>query len=345
MTHALMRAARPRAMPVADARLRTPSSRHFASSPASHCACGGTCPRCALRAAGPDAPAQAPAQAPAPQAPPSAPAPAAAPEPAVPAPTIGPGAITITSKPTSVTADIAALIQTSSRWKVENNFTVSASAPVQEPAGHDGAFQYGIVQNVMYDHIYETFTPAGDILVDSVGPLVDVGSKDEVPFIHANQAYPTGIFRNDTATPSFTDIPSLDVAWNLHCGKSKWVKPRKVERTLALTAALVAQHVRSKQLFQLGGIGKMYRVKWVVEIADDDSFKSTDLDKPDGTYPLSASAAAVTLDGTIANDQAQALLKAENDAFQDRCEDVLPAADASAAPEAEPAEQQENAVT
>ena len=237
------------------------------------------------------------------------------------------GSLTIKGDPgVSVTQTGGVIAGPGKEYHIAKTFKVSASAMVDEPAGTTDDFKYGIVQNVMYDHIYQTFTD-GDMLVDSVGPMVDVASKDEIPFLHAssgNLVAPGALFIQKTAGPSFTDIPSLDVAPKLHCHKSKWVKPLKVERSIAFKAALLAQHVKTKALTHLGGIDKTYHVKWEVNFErDTDKYAWTEIHTPDGSYQLSASAAAVKLDGTIANDDGQKLLNAESAAFEDRCEPVL----------------------
>jgi hypothetical protein len=135
--------------------------------------------------------------------------------------------------------------------------------------------------------------------------------------------------------PSFTDVPSLDVGPSLHCNKKRWVKPLRVVRSIAFKAALVAQHVDTKQLTQLGGIDKTYNSKWQIDFKrDTDAYDLTETYTPDGTYPLSSSAAAVKLDGDIANTQGQAALNAEKASFEDRCEDDE-SATAEPAPSAE----------
>jgi hypothetical protein len=143
------------------------------------------------------------------------------------------GALTITGDPgIKITQTGGVIIGAGREYNISKSFTVSASAPVQEPATADGKFKYGIVQNVMYDHIEETFTE-GEMLVDSVGPLVDVADKSEIPFLHANQQDPSILWRQKSAMPSFTDVPSLDVGPSLHCNKKRWVKPLRVVRSIA----------------------------------------------------------------------------------------------------------------
>jgi hypothetical protein len=277
------------------------------------CAGGGMGPECAVRAADgkPAAPAPQPAQ----------------PAPPAPAPSMKSGSLTIKGDPgVSVTQTGGVIVGPGKEYRIAKTFKVSASAMVDEPAGTTDDFKYGIVQNVMYDHVYQTFTD-GDMLVDSVGPMVDVATKDESPFIHAsagNLVAPGALFIQKTAGPSFTDVPSLEVGPKLHCRKSKWVKPLKVERSLAFKAALVAQNVKTKTLTHLGGFDKTYHVKWEVNFErDTDKYAWKEIYQPDGSHQLSASAAAVKLDGTIANDQGQKLLNAESTAFEDRCEPVL----------------------
>jgi hypothetical protein len=246
---------------------------------------------------------------------------------ASPAPSLVSGSLTISSQPLAVTQQGGQVITVSRVYNVAKEFKVQASATITEPQSSE-PFQYGVVQNVFYDHIEEVFTD-GDMLVDSVGPMVDVADKAETPFIHAdagNLELSGSLFAGPPHVgPSFTDVPSLDVAGApVHCKKAKRVYIRSADRSVSFRAGLVAKGMKTNQLVFLGGIDKTYNLKWHADFDfDANSWKTTDSSALDGSYALSTSAIPVTLGGTIGNDAGQAALKAETAAFEERCDNVL----------------------
>ena len=67
-----------------------------------------------------------------------------------------------------------------------------------------------------------------------------------------------------------------------------------------------------------------YNLKWRLDVNfDKKTFTWKEPTKPDGSYPLSTSAAAAVVGKPIANTAGQALLNAEKDAMKNRCENVL----------------------
>ena len=247
------------------------------------------------------------------------------PQQASPLPTLVSGSLNIKSQNPTVTQLGGSIISSSLVWKIAKEFKASVRAIVNEPQGGNEVWEYGIVQNVFFDHIEEVYDD-GDMLVDSVGPLVDVASASEVPFIHQgpdNPQLPSQLFNTFSVGPFFTDIPSLEVqAEKLHCKKTKQSKIVSVARSSAFRAGLVARGIKSKRLVPLGAIGSTYMSKLRVDFPGA-GFEWTELITPDGTYKLSADSNPVTMDGKIANDEGQATLNAESSEFEQRCENVL----------------------
>ena len=235
-------------------------------------------------------------------------------------PTMTSGSLAITETPLTVVQQGGQILANSMGFKIAKPFTVSASAVVQEPSSAE-PFEYGVVQNVFFEHIEEVFSD-GDMLVDSVGPMVD-SEPSEAPFIHANARMPTSLFTSLRVGPSFTDIPSLEVMLKmLHCKKKKPVELKTVVRSLQFRAGLVARGLKTGRVVQLGAIQTTYGFKSQVDFTGP-SFKSTDASNLTGSYPLSASASAVITDGPIANEEGQAALNTETASFEQRCENVL----------------------
>ena len=235
-------------------------------------------------------------------------------------PTMTAGSLAITEAPLAVVQQGGQILANTMGFKIAKPFTVSASAQVQEPFNAE-PFEYGLVQNVFFDHIEEVFSD-GDMLVDSVGPMVD-SEPSEVPFIHANARMPTSLFASLRVGPSFTDIPSLEVMLKmLHCKKKKYVELKKVVRSMQFRAGLVARGLKTGRVVPLGAIQTTYGFKSQVDFTGP-SFKSTDASNLTGSYPLSTSASAVITDGTIAGEEGQAALNTETTSFEQRCENVL----------------------
>jgi hypothetical protein len=236
-------------------------------------------------------------------------------------PTMTSGSLAITETKLDVVQQGGAILANTMGFKISKPFTISASAQVQEPPNAE-PFEYGLVQNVFFDHIEEVFSE-GDMLVDSVGPMVDCDGSSGLPFIHANAKMPTSLFTTLRVGPSFTDITSLEVMLNeLHCKKSKSVKLKSVFRSAQFRAGLVARGLKTRRLVQLGAVQTTYGFEWQVNFTGP-SFKSVDASNLTGSYPLSISASAVVIDGTIAGEEGQEALNAERTRFQQRCENVL----------------------
>jgi hypothetical protein len=258
-------------------------------------------------------PQPAPPATPTPQpTPPAAPAP----QPAAPAPTLDSGRLEITSTPATVIS-LGSSIPAFSGFKIEKSFTVKGYGKVNLPP-NDSMYDVGVVQNVFFDHMEQKFDN-GDMLIDVVGPYVDVADVADVPFIHGNKVAASTL--NYSMSTSYTDVPSQKVTPLIHC-KTSWAHPVSADRTVTFRAGLVARHQITGKLTYLGASDKTYRVKWHADF-DGLKWKITD-EALAGTYPLSASATALTLGGTLANDAGQTAVQTEIDAFKDRCENVLP---------------------
>ncbi len=238
-------------------------------------------------------------------------------------PTMTSGLISITETPLSVVQQGGAILANTMGFVITKPFSVSASAQIQEPADSE-PFEYGLVQNLFFDHIEEVFTE-GDMLIDNVGPMVDVDTSNpsERPFIHANARMPSTLFTTTRVGPSFDDRPSLEVMLNkLHCEKQKNVQLKMVKRSAQFRVGLVARGLKSQRLIPLGAIEKTYGFSWQVDFVGP-AFKSTDAANLTGSYTLSSSASMPIMDGTIAGAQAQTLLNAEGADFEQRCGNVL----------------------
>ena len=235
-------------------------------------------------------------------------------------PIMASGSIDIKAKPLTLEQQGGQILAFTMGFKIAKPFTVKASAQVQEPPDAE-PFEYGIVQNVFFDHIEEAYSD-GDMLVDSVGPLVDCNSGEQ-PFIHANAVMPETLFTTKRVGPSFTDIPSLEVMLHkLHCEKKKSVELKSVNRSVQFRAGLVARGLKTGRLVPLGNTQTTYGFDSEV-IFTGPAFKSTDRENLTGSFPLSTSAPAVVTGGAIANDDGQAALNSETARFEQRCQNVL----------------------
>jgi hypothetical protein len=228
------------------------------------------------------------------------------------------GSLTIAGKPMTITPQ-GGMGQKFS-FLVAKAFKVACDAKVGEPQGGE-VFEYGIVQNVLFDHIEERFSD-GEMLSDDVGEKVDVDTAAELPFIHNNavpsapiSAGPLRVF------PSFTDVPSLVVPGSMqHCGRSKTVQIDTADRTTTFRAGLVARSLNTHRLVDVGAIATTYQTKWNANLdANQQSFTSTELVFPDGVYALSDGAFPVVLGPPISGEVGNALLKAEENDFENRC--------------------------
>lgn len=236
-------------------------------------------------------------------------------------PSLVSGSLLITEQPLTVTQQGGNVLAVSRSFNIAKPFTVSASVDIKQPTNVQ-QFTYGIVQNVLFDHVEEVFTD-GDILLDSVGPMVDVDptNTNEVPFIHGNNELPTQLFTKFFAHPHFTDVPSLDVKLKkTHCQKG--VDLVSVERSIAFRSGLVARNLLTNKLVPLGATQTTYASKWHVDF-NDATYQWSELISPKGNYPLSASAIPVETSGVIAGIEGQNALNNEVSAFEKRCYNVL----------------------
>ena len=242
---------------------------------------------------------------------------------AAPVPTMTSGSVNITETPLTVVQQGGQILANSMGFKISKPFTVSASAKIAEPPDAE-PFEYGLVQNIFFDHIEEVYSD-GDMLVDQVGPMLDSDPDNlsEGPFIHGNATMPSILFTTKSVGPSYTDIPSMEVMLKkLHCKKRKFVDLQSVVRSTQFRVGLAAHGLKSGRLVPLGTISTTYGYKWQVGFVGP-SFKSTDASNLKGSYPLSTTAMAVVTDGAVANTEGQAALNAESANMEERCENVL----------------------
>jgi hypothetical protein len=214
------------------------------------------------------------------------------------------------------------IISAAMGFTISKPFTVSCSASVNEPASAKEPFEYGLVQNVWFDHVEEVFT-SGDMLVDTVGPKVDINQDNpsEMPFIHGNATIGSSLFAQMMAGPSFSDVPSLEVRLHdTHCNKS--VDLVSASRSLAFKVGLVARGMKTGTLFPLAEIPGTYASKWQVDF-NGNAWKSSEFTTPQGQYTLAAPIKTIVTSGTIAGAEGQMALSDESAAFRERCENVL----------------------
>jgi len=240
-------------------------------------------------------------------------------------PTMTSGSLTISEKKLTIEQQGGEALANSMGFKIAKPFSVSASAQILEPSTHDlkaEPFEYGLVQNLFFDHIEEVFSD-GDMLVDSVGPMVDIDPSNlsELPFIHGNATMPQALFTTLRVGQSFTDIPSLEVKLNMeHCKKN--VQLKSVIRSVHFRVGLVARGLRTKRLVSLGATPSTYGLAWQVDFTGP-SFKFTESANLSGSPTLSASAPPVVTDGKVAGVEGQKTLSDETIRFKQRCENVL----------------------
>jgi hypothetical protein len=232
------------------------------------------------------------------------------------------GSVSITEAPLSVVQTGGEILDAAMEFTISKPFTVTASgAEVKEPNAAE-PFEYGLVQNLWFDHVEEVFT-SGDILVDSVGPEVDIDPKNpsEMPFMHGNATVGSTLGAKMFAVPQFTDVPSIEVGLHeTHCKMS--VDLVSVTRSTAFKVGLVARGMKTQTLFPLAEIPGTYASEWRVGF-NGNAWKSSETTTPKGTYTLSAPTKALVNSGTIAGVEGQKALNAETAAFRTRCVNVL----------------------
>lgn len=211
------------------------------------------------------------------------------------------------------------------RYDVGSNFTVKTkNTKVQED--DPGAFVFGLVQNVLFDHFEATYTK-GDVLIDSVGPFLDIWPTDPAPFFHEgggdNPVAPTVLFTQLSVGAKFTDKPS----WPLtpmaqFCNEQ--VKLKSATRSIAFRVGLVARHVGTGELFQLGAAAKTYLIKWRAEVNTDTAARSLKSDNQlKGTYTLDKPGVTLQLAPPTAVTEVNKVTKAATEEMETRCENVL----------------------
>jgi hypothetical protein len=210
-------------------------------------------------------------------------------------------------------------------YDVGSNFTVQTkNVKVQQDS--PGAFVYGLVQNVLFDHFEATYSK-GDMLVDSVGPFLDIWPTDPAPFFHEgggdNPVYPSSLFTQLSVSAKFTDKPS----WPLKprerfCGEQ--VSLKTAARTIAFRVGLVARHVGTGELFQLGAAAKTYMIKWRAEIDTATAARTLKSENQiKGTYELDKPGVKLELAPPTAVTEVNKAEDAATKEMESRCENVL----------------------
>jgi hypothetical protein len=285
---------------------------------ASACACGGGCPRCtAVRSADPPT-AGAPA-------PPSA-APAAA---AQGVPKFLEGAIKINDGGSKARAETGVFEHFNS-FSVDSPFDVSTSGvKIEEPP--KGMFQYGLVQNLFFHHLEQRYAPHGDMLVDSVGPFVDVWFTETPPFFHESTDNPVlsspGLFGSSTTVVAkYSDKPGVSFsAKETACNER--VALKSARNSLEFRAGLVARDMNNPAtLIHLASTSTTYGYWWNLQVDKPGEAMDYHIDTSpamSGTYTLSASAPAVVLSGKRAVEDINEKRDAEKLDMASRCESVL----------------------
>lgn len=153
-------------------------------------------------------------------------------------------------------------------FTIRNPFTVSVSATVLERVA---GLEYGLVQNVIYDH-FEAQYDRGEMLADTVGPLLDVAVGEAPPFIHQNaSAAQPNLFSpapGNLVSASFTDTPSISAGLNTpQTPRTTPIETRTVcgllrrfKSVTVFKVGLVGRATRTNQLFLLGVVDHLYRL-------------------------------------------------------------------------------------
>ena len=196
---------------------------------------------------------------------------------------------------------------------VQSHFAVKTESIniVEPPAGQ---FEYGLVQNVLFEHFEASFAPYVKMVIDAVGPAVDVFFEEPPPFFHEGDTNPDKLWRvGNLAGLSvfFEDKPEFPLDFRRMSSKkeekeegkdkgkdedNEWaqsplsacgeaIKMTSASDSLVFRVGLVARNVETNAVCQLGAESKMYAVKWTVENLGT-TRKLTSNNDLDGTYDL-----------------------------------------------------------
>ena len=210
-----------------------------------------------------------------------------------------------------------------SRHDVGSGFTVKTkNMKVLEDS--PGSFVFGLVQNVLFDHFEATYTK-GDMLVDSVGPLLDIWPSHPAPFFHEgggdNPVYPTSLFTQLSVGAKYTDEPSWPLpAIARFCDETVLLK--SATRSMMFRVGVVARHVGTGQLFQLGAAAKTHFLKWQADIKPSGRTLKSD-NQLKGTYTLDKPGVTLKLANPNGVDEINKLKKAAVEDMETRCENLL----------------------
>ncbi|MDT5269398.1 MAG: hypothetical protein QOH49_1584 [Acidobacteriota bacterium] len=258
---------------------------------------------------------------------PAAPAPVTPDQPKAPAttpPVLASGEVEITDDGNDFTAPTA-FFTGMTVYDVGSNFTVQTHN-VKVTEDSPGAFVYGLVQNVLYDHFEATYT-RGDMLVDSVGPFLDIWPTDPAPFFHEgggdNPVAPSVLFTQLSVGAKYTDKPSWPLKPTARfCNEQVYLK--SATRSLSFRVGLVARHVRTNELFQLGATTKTYLLKWHADIDTDTANRTLKSDNQlKGTYTLDKPGVTLQLAPPTAVTEVNTATQSETKDMETRCENVL----------------------
>lgn len=215
-------------------------------------------------------------------------------------------------------------------FHVDSPFTVSSSnVSIEEPS--DALFEYGLVQNVFYDHLETRYDPFGDLLVDSVGPMLDVFPGEPIPFFHQGSNNPMlsspGLFgRSTTVAVSYTDKPGVPLMFQ-ETACNQRVSLKSAKNSLQFRAGLVARNTRAPaQLVQLASTTSTYGLWWELSVdkpGEEMAYHITTSPLMKGPLTLSPTAPALELAGRLAVTDINENLKVAKEDLSTRCESVL----------------------
>jgi hypothetical protein len=244
--------------------------------------------------------------------------------PATKPPVLESGEVEITDGGNAFTSEVA-YFKGMTVYDVGSSFTVQTKN-VKVLEDSPGSFVFGLVQNVLFDHFEATYSK-GDMLVDSVGPFLDIWPTDPAPFFHEgggdNPVAPSVLFTQLSVGAKFTDKPS----WPLKprerfCNEE--VKLKTATRSIAFRVGLVARHVGTGELFQLGAAAKTYLLKWHAVIDTDTATRSLKSDNQlKGTYTLDKPGVTLVLAPPTAVTEVNKLTQEASKEMETRCDNVL----------------------
>lgn len=211
-----------------------------------------------------------------------------------------------------------------SRFDVASDFTAKTKdVVVSEPA--DSGFMYGLVQNVVFDHFEATYSK-GDMLVDAVGPFLDIFPGEPAPFMHDgsdNPVFPSVLFTRLGVAAQFTDKPSWPLEpFGRYCNEE--VSLRTARRSLMFRIGLVARNISNQALIQLGATNATYQIKWDVTADPTRNTRSLNSqNKLAGTLGLTSPGVTLTLAPPTGVEKINEAVAAEKRDMASRCEKVL----------------------